>query len=211
VHTSDHEHSAPAAPGQRDLSKEAINALPVRAYSGHVHIVDDPRLLGDAVKSLRRDRVLGFDTETRPAFRRGQFYLPALLQMASRDSVWLFHLRRLEYPNTLWDLLADEKILKVGVSIAYDVKQLLLLSPFEPGGFVDLTALSIPLGYKAAGLRNLAANLLGFRISKGPKTSNWDREPLTEAQVLYAATDAWVGRELYLKLHALERQAALRE
>ena len=210
MHTRDEEKAAPHMPTVRDMPKEAINALPVKAYQGPVHLVDGPRLLGEAVKRLRRDRVLGFDTETRPAFQRGQFYLPAILQMASRDSAWLFHLRRLEYPNALWDVLADETILKVGVSIAYDVKQLQLLSPFEPAGFVDLTDLSAPLGFKSAGLRNLSANLLGFRISKGPKTSNWEREPLTEAQVTYAATDAWVGWELYLKLRELERQAVLR-
>lgn len=210
VHARDDEHAAQPAPAPRDMPKEAINDLPVKAYSGPVHVVDGPRLLGEAVRRMRRDRILGFDTETRPAFQRGQFYLPALLQMASRDSAWLFHLRRLEYPNALWEVLADETIVKAGVSIAYDVKQLQLLSPFEPAGFVDLTDLSAPLGFKSAGLRNLSANLLGFRISKGPKTSNWEREPLTEAQVLYAATDAWVGRELYLKLRDLERQAALR-
>jgi len=211
VHGSDNDHSTPPPPPSRDMPKEDINALPIRAYTGQVHVVDDPKQVHDAVKRLRRDRVLGFDTETRPAFQRGQSYLPALIQMASAEAVWLFHLRRIEYPNDLWALLEDEAILKVGVSLAYDVKQLQLLDAFESGGFLDLTEISAPLGYKSAGLRNLAANLLGFRISKGPKTSNWEREPLTEAQITYAATDAWVGRELYLKLHALERQAALQE
>ena len=207
MHGNDDDHSTPDPPPSRDMPKEDINALPIRAYTGQVHVVDNPKQLHDAVKRLRRDRVLGFDTETRPAFQRGQSYLPALMQMASAEAVWLFHLRRVEYPNELWALLADETILKVGVSLAYDVKQLQLLDAFEPRGFLDLTEISAPLGYKSAGLRNLAANLLGFRISKGPKTSNWEREPLSEAQVTYAATDAWVGRELYLKLHALERQA----
>ena len=209
MHGSDHDHPTQAPPPPRDMPKEAINAMPVKAYRGPVHIVDDPRLVGEAVRRLRRDHVLGFDTETRPAFQRGQSYLPALLQMATAEAVWLFHLRRLEYPNVLWDLLCDGDLLKTGVSLDYDVKQLQLLWPFEPGGFVDLTTLSAPLGFKSAGLRNLSANLLGFRISKGPKTSNWEREPLTEAQVTYAATDAWVGRELYFKLQALERRNAL--
>ncbi len=194
-------HDAPS----KDMPKEALNDLPLRSYGGPVHLVDDPRHLQDAARRLRRERVLGFDTETRPSFQRGQSYLPALLQLASAEGVWLVHLRRLEYPNPLWEILADASILKVGVSLDYDVKQLQLLHPFEPAGFVDLVTLSKPLGYKSAGLRNLAGNILGFRISKGPKTSNWAREPLSEAQVAYAATDAWVGRELYLKLSAMAK------
>lgn len=192
-------------PAPRDMPKETINDLPIRAYGGPVHLVDGPKHLGEAVHRLSHEGVLGFDTETRPAFQRGQSYMPAILQLASSHAVWLFHLRRLEYPNPIWDLLENASILKVGVSLAYDVRQLQLLHPMEPLGFVDLTELSVPLGYKSAGLRNLAANLLGFRISKGPKTSNWEREPLTEAQVSYAATDAWVGREIYLKLKAESR------
>lgn len=198
-------HEAPP----KDMPKEALNDLPLRSYGGPVHIVDDPRHLGDAARRLRREHVLGFDTETRPSFQRGQSYLPALLQLASAEGVWLVHLRRLEYPNPLWEILADDSTLKVGVSLDYDVKQLQLLHPFEPAGFLDLVTLSKPLGYKSAGLRNLAGNILGFRISKGPKTSNWEREPLSEAQVAYAATDAWVGRELYLKLHAMARAAEI--
>ena len=185
-----------------ELPKEAINELPLRAYGGPVHVVDSDRGLEGAVHRLRTDHILGFDTETRPAFQRGVSYLPALLQLASAEAVWLFHLQRITYANALWDLLADPRHLKVGVSLEYDVKQLQLLSPFEPAGFADLVTLSAPLGYKAAGLRTLAGNLLGFRISKGPKTSNWERLPLSQAQVIYAATDAWVGRELYLKLKA---------
>ncbi len=185
-----------------ELPKEAINDLPLRAYGGPVHVVDSDRGLEGAIRRLRTDHILGFDTETRPAFQRGVSYLPALIQLASAEAVWLFHLQRITYPNALWDLLADPRHLKVGVSLEYDVKQLQLLSPFEPAGFADLVTLSAPLGYKAAGLRTLAGNLLGFRISKGPKTSNWERLPLSQAQVIYAATDAWVGRELYLKLKA---------
>ncbi len=194
------ETAVPAPP--HELEKEAINGLPMRAYEGTVHQVDSDREVSAAVKHLRRSHVLGFDTETRPAFQRGVSYRPALLQLASSEAVWLFHLPMLAYPNDLWGLLSDEGVIKAGVSLDYDVKQLQLLSPFEPAGFVDLVTLSAPLGYKAAGLRNLAGNLLGFRISKGPKTSNWERLPLSPAQVTYAATDAWVGRELYLKLKA---------
>jgi ribonuclease D len=205
-----HEDKDPAREKpSKDMPKEALNDLPLRSYGGPVHILDGARHLGDAVKRLRREHVLGFDTETRPAFQRGQSYLPALLQLAGADGVWLIHLRHLEYPNALWEVLADPSILKVGVSLDYDVKQLQLLHPFEPAGFVDLVSLSAPLGYKSAGLRNLAGNLLGFRISKGPKTSNWEREPLSEAQVTYAATDAWVGRELYLRLHAMAKAAGI--
>jgi ribonuclease D len=205
-----HEEKDPAhEKPSKDMPKEALNDLPLRTYGGPVHVIDSPRHLAETARRLRREHVLGFDTETRPAFQRGQSYLPALLQLATAEGVWLVHLRRLDYPNVLWEILSDPSILKVGVSLDYDVKQLQLLHPFEPAGFLDLVSLSKPLGYKSAGLRNLAGNILGFRISKGPKTSNWEREPLSEAQVAYAATDAWVGREIYLKLHAMAKAAGI--
>src|SRR5512140_1029889 len=144
------EKHAPHERPSRDMPKDALNELPLRSYGGPVHLLDGPKHLEDAVKRLRRDRILGFDTETRPAFQRGQSYLPALLQLATAEAVWLVHLRRLEYPNPLWGLLEDASILKVGVSLDYDVKQLQLLHPFEPAGFVDLVTLSAPLGYKSA-------------------------------------------------------------
>ncbi len=192
----------------RELSKEEINSLPLRAYHGPVRVVDSDSEISPALRVLR-SKVLGFDIEARPCFRRGETHPPALLQLCGADCVVLFRLQALTLPNALWRLLEDPSVFKVGVGLARDVKDLQTIHPFSPEGFLDLTTISAPLGMKAAGLRSLAANLLGFRIGKGAQTSNWEAPALSSGQIAYAATDAWVGRELYLVLDAMRRQAEL--
>lgn len=206
------EEAAPVADAPPpELTREEINALPLRAYHGPVVLVQSEAELPAAMASLRREPVLGFDIETRPAFRRGESYPPALVQLAGADHVVLVRLKGLALPNALWQLFEDESVLKVGVGLDRDVKDLQQLCPFVPGGFLDLTALSAPLRIKAAGLRSLAANLLGFRVGKGAQTSNWEAPLLTPSQVTYAATDAWVGRELFVRLVDLRVEVGLPE
>jgi hypothetical protein len=196
--------AVPTEPPFPELGKEAVLALPISTYDGPIHFVDFDAAAADACALLRREEILGFDTETRPSFERGGGSNPtALIQVASSRGVWLFSLPRLTDRGPLAALLSDGAVLKAGVAIGDDVKKLQEVLPFEPGGFVELAAMARALGFKASGLRNLAGNLLGFRISKGAKTSNWERWPLSAAQVRYAATDAWVSRELYLKLREL--------
>lgn len=163
-------------------------------------VVGDDQAVAGAVERLRRDAVLGFDTETKPCFRKGEFHLPSLIQLASGDAVCLFQIRALSFPNPLSDLLSDESVLKVGVGIGRDLAELREVFPFQPAGFLGLEEPARDLGFEAAGLRTLAAVLFGFRISKGAQTSNWERNPLTSKQIRYAATDAWVGRKIFLRL-----------
>ena len=188
-----------AAPFQ-ELSKEGINALPIRAYEGDIRLVRDENALADALEYLRREDLLGFDTETRPIFTKGKTCPPALLQLAARDCVYLVQLRRLPFDVRLAGLLADPRIIKAGVAVRDDMLALERLHPFVPAGAVDLAVLAKARGMKAQGLRNLAANLLGFRISKSAQCSNWEKDELSPQQIRYAATDAWVGRELYAHL-----------
>ena len=194
---------------KRELTKEEINALPLRAYHGPVSVVDSDGEVAAAIKALRGP-VLGFDVEARPCFRRGETHPPALVQLCGANLVVLFRLQKLTLPNTLWRLLEDPSVLKVGVGLQRDVKDLQTVCPMSPEGFLDLTAMTAPLGIKAAGLRSLAANLLGFRIGKGAQTSNWEAAALSDGQIAYAATDAWVGRELYLALDAMREEAGIR-
>lgn len=193
----------PVPPPFPELDKEAVLALPIRSYEGPIHFVDFDAAAADACALLRREEVLGFDTETKPCFDRGGSNPTALIQIASSAGVWLFSLPRIAERAPLAELLSDPEVLKVGAAIGDDVKKLQEVLPFEPSGFMELATMARSLGFKAAGLRNLAGNLLGFRISKGAKTSNWERWPLSGAQVRYAATDAWVSRELYFKLRDL--------
>ena len=148
--------------------------------------------------------MVGFDTETRPAFRVGERYLPSLAQVATSRAVWIFPLQRLDCSAALSALLANAAIVKAGVSMADDLRNLKALFPFEERAVVDVGKLARRQGIKQSGVRNLAGLLLGYRIPKGGATSNWASARLTPQQLVYAATDAWVCRELFLRLAPAE-------
>lgn len=194
-------HTTDPRPGfAQRMTKEEINACPVRRWEGPTRVIRTVAELSQAVRALAQETILGFDTETRPAYHKGESYLPSLLQLAGENEVFLFQLRHLGLPGPLREILANPKVVKAGVALAYDLQELHHLAPFRPASFVDLGHLAKKREIKNHGLRGLAAVLLGFRIAKGAQTSNWARDVLTPAQIQYAATDAWVGRELYLKL-----------
>ena len=184
----------------RPMTKDEINCLEVRSYEGPVHLVRTQKALNRAVEVLCKEPVIGFDTETRPAFKKGVSYPPSLLQMASKDDVFVFQLQHLDFPGKLLGVLEDAGIVKSGIALAYDIKELRALSGFDPGGFVDIAEHARCCGIPHYGLRGMTAFLLGFRISKNSQVSNWARNDLTKSQLKYAATDAWVGRELYLHM-----------
>lgn len=180
------------------LSREEINSFPIRSYTGPIHVIRSRPALDRAVSELSEETVLGFDTETRPSFTRGETYPPSLVQLAGHAAVYLFQLQHLHFPPALRRVLADPAIVKAGVAPERDVQELRNVGEFEPGGFVDIGALARRAGIQNHGLRGLAAVLLGFRISKRAQVSNWARSDLTDVQIRYAATDAWVSRNLFL-------------
>ena len=184
----------------RRMTKEEINNCPIRKWNGPVHIIRSTERMTNAVEQLSQEAILGFDTETRPAFNKGQKYLPSLLQLAGKNSVYLFQLKNLGLQEPLIKILADPAVIKAGVSLAHDLRELKQLTPFMQAGFVGLGKMSKEKGIKNHGLRGLAAVVLGLRISKSAQTTNWAKDELTRSQIRYAATDAWVGRELYLQL-----------
>jgi len=184
----------------RRITREEINELPVRRYDGPVRIISSREGLLSAGQELNRETVLGFDTETRPAFVKGQTFPVALIQLASRNAVYIFQMRHLKFPGMLGEIFSNPFIIKAGVAPDYDLKQLRELGAFDQAGFVDLGTVARREGIKNRGLRGLTALLLGFRISKQAQRSDWSRMPLSPAQISYAATDAWVSREVYLRL-----------
>jgi ribonuclease D len=191
----------PGRPGfDRRLSKSEINACPMQGWTGPVQVVRTAPELEAAMEQLAGQTLLGFDTETRPAYQKGESYPPSLLQLAGDHEVFIFQLKALGLAKSLRQLLADPAIIKAGVGLAYDIRELQKLAPFQAAGFVDLGDVAKKAAIKNHGLRGLAAVLLGFRISKGAQTSNWARDILTPQQIHYAATDAWVGRRLYQAL-----------
>jgi len=192
-------------PGEfhRTLSREEINALPIRRYEGEVRLVATARELERAMQAIRREALVGFDTETRPAFRAGQSYPPSLAQVAGAGAVYLLQLQRLDCAAALAGVLASPAIVKAGVGLADDLLALRKLFEFEERAMVDLGAVARRHGLRRSGVRYLAALFLGFRIPKKTKTSNWAAPRLSAQQVAYAATDAWACRELCLRFRAM--------
>jgi ribonuclease D len=187
----------------RRMTKEEINSLPINSYDGKIELIREKAALDKAIAELHRETLLGFDTETKPNFKKGQNNLPSLLQLAAAKKIYIFQLNHIGFPAKLRKILADEKIIKTGVAIDHDLLQLQRLGPFPEGGFVGLARLAKNAGIKNHGLRGLAAVLLGFRISKGAQRSNWGAETLSASQIRYAATDAWVGRDIYLRMQEM--------
>ncbi|WP_320171427.1 3'-5' exonuclease [Maridesulfovibrio sp.] len=188
---------------KRKFSKDEINELPLQQYDGPIRLIDSEEDVPAAIEEISRCGLLGFDTETRPVFRKGVSYPPSLIQLATDSCVYLLHLNHIPLSECIKTLLSSADIIKTGVAVINDVKELREVSSFEGRGFVDLGDLARSLEMQTNGLRNLAANLLGFRISKGVQCSNWGRKELTPQQITYAATDAWVSREIYLKFKEL--------
>jgi ribonuclease D len=180
------------------ISREDVNALPIRRYEGEVRVVVDQAGAADALKSILQDDVVGFDTETRPAFRAGESYPPSLAQVATARAVYLFQVRHREAAQAVAEMLAAEHVVKAGVGLKDDLKALRQLVEFAEKSVVDLGSAATRHGLKQTGVRNLVGLFLGFRIPKGTKTTNWARVELTPQQIAYAATDAWACRELYL-------------
>jgi ribonuclease D len=187
----------------RPITSEAINALPIRRYEGEVHLVATRDQAERAAADFAAERVVGFDTETRPAFRAGVSYPPALVQAATARAVYLFQLAQLDFGPVLAALLGSGSTAKAGVGVADDLRQLRQVFDFTPAAIVDLGAVARRHGLERSGVRALAALFLGIRIPKGTKTSNWAARRLSPAQVAYAATDAWACRELYLRFEAM--------
>ena len=192
---------------RRSISRGDVNELPIRRYEGAVRLIESPEDLEGAMADIRKEigqeSVVGLDTETRPSFRKGESHLPCLAQVATARAVYLFPLQRLDCSRELAELLGDPLIIKAGVSLAHDLRQLKLVFPFEPASVLELGDVARHGGVGQSGVRNLAANFLGFRIPKGNRTSNWAARRLSPAQVTYAATDAWACRELYLRFKEL--------
>jgi len=183
---------------RRHVSREEINALPIRRYEGEVRVVAGAHDLAPALTDILQEPVVGFDTETRPAFRPGESYPPSLAQLATARAVYLFQVRHREVAAAVAEALATAHIVKAGVSVADDLKALKKVIEFTEKSVIDLGTIATRHGLKQTGVRNMAGLFLGFRIPKGTKTSNWSRAELTGQQITYAATDAWACRELYL-------------
>jgi ribonuclease D len=183
-----------------NITSEEIAAYNLSWFKGEIALVEDIETFKSVLPRLKNSKILGFDTETRPMFKKGKRNKVSLIQLATNDFAVLIRINKIGVPDELINLLSDPSVIKAGVALRDDISFLSSIRQFTPAGFVDLQSFVKKFGIESSGLRKLTAIVLGFRISKNQQTTNWEAESLTEAQQVYAATDAWVCFEIYNKL-----------
>lgn len=188
---------------QHYITPEEVNALPLTQYNGRICLINANDRVEQAVDEISTHPVTGFDTESKPTFRKGEHYPISLIQIAVPGTVYLFRINLSGFHPAIVRLMANPSVRKIGVGLKDDVLGLQKLGPFEPAGFEELHDFVKDYDVRNTGLRKLAAILLKVRISKSQQTSNWESAELTEKQLRYAATDAWVCLEMYDYLHQL--------
>lgn len=186
--------------------KELLQDLPRVLFKGRIEVIISENDAKRAVKFLLKQPLLGFDTETKPSFKPGRQHPVALLQVCCGETCFLFRLNRIGMPGCLVGLLEDKKITKVGLSWHDDLRALIQRKQFRAGTFIDLQDVAAEMGIIDISLQKLYANIFGEKISKGQRLSNWEADNLTEAQMLYAATDAWACIRLYKEMMRMKEE-----
>ncbi len=179
------------------ISKEEIRELPILKFEGKIHIVDSKQKIKEVRRTLQESEVLGFDTEKKPTFQKGQYHPTALVQLSTAEEAFLFRISNIGFHPLLKDILEDPDKIKVGISIKDDILELKKVDSFEAESFIDVNDIAAEMGIEREGVRNLSGIFLSRRISKGQQTSNWENPTLTYAQQSYAATDAWICLHIY--------------
>lgn len=185
---------------KENITAEEIAERELSWFKGEIIVVDNMQLYHEFFPRLLGADLLGFDTETKPAFKKGRRNSVSLIQLSTGNLACLFRINKIGIPDSLANLLADPAIIKAGVAVHDDIKYLRNVKKFIPEGFIDLQTLVKEFGIQSSGLKKLVAIILGFRISKRQQITDWEAEQLSEAQQIYAATDAWVCHQIYRKL-----------
>lgn len=191
---------------QDKYDKNQIQTLPCVHFKGRIIVIFTEKEADKAVDYLMKQSVLGFDTETRPTFKKGQSHQVALLQVATHDTCFLFRLNKIGMTDSVVRLLEDQTITKVGLSLQDDMRMLNQRRAFTPGTFVELQKEVKDIGIEDNSLQKIFANLFGGKIAKGQQLSNWEAEILTEAQQRYAATDAWACIKIHEEVARMKRE-----
>ena len=192
----------------RNTPKTLISTLPKVEFKGKIVVIHSQREVKAAVDFLMRQTIVGIDTETRPSFRKGLVHQVALLQVSTLDICFLFRLNMVGLPDELVHFLEHTEIQKIGLSLKDDIALLKRRSGFTPQGFIDLQDFVKTMGIEDMSLQKLYANVFGEKISKSAQLTNWENTVLTEAQKMYAATDAYTTLRLYLELNRLKQTDA---
>ena len=182
------------------ISNEQTALLPAIEFRGEIRLVEHGRDIAEACKRLAREPLIGFDTETRPSFRPGVTFRVSLLQLSTPQLCFLFRLNKIPFAKPILQVLESKEILKIGADVAGDLRSLRQIRHFRDAGFVDLQTIAPQWGIGEKSLRKLSAIVLGQRVSKAQRLSNWEAATFTDKQKLYAATDAWVCTAIYDRL-----------
>ena len=195
------------------ISNEELNRLEYASFPGKIIVIDSVGAeFNRAIAYLRSQKVIGFDTETRPCFSPNQpRYGVSLLQLSGPEKAFLFRVKNMGMHRRLCNLLSDDRIIKAGAAVHDDIRGLQKLRDFVPGGFVDLQKIVWEYGIRDKSVKKMAGIILGFRISKTQQLSNWEAGTLSESQCRYAATDAWVCREMYIRLMRSDKNPLIEE
>ena len=185
---------------KENITVEELAEHELSWFKGEIVLVDNLKTFYEVFPRLLISDLLGFDTETRPTFKKGKKNSVSLIQLSTGDLACLFRINKMGIPDELADLLSDPLVIKAGVAVHDDIRFLKGVRKFNPEGFIDLQNFVKDFGIQSSGLKKLAAIVLGFRISKRQQVTDWEAEELTEAQQVYAATDAWVCHQIFKKL-----------
>lgn len=186
-----------------NIDNDEIVKLPRLSFEGEAFVISTEDELREKIKLFSASSILGFDTESKPSFKKGRNNGIALVQLSDEKTALIIRVKEVGLPSELVAILENEKIVKVGAAIRDDLKGLKSIRNFNPKGFVDLQQIAVNYNIEGQSVRKLAAIVLGVRVSKSQQLSNWEAESLSFAQIDYAATDAWVCREIYQKLNAV--------
>lgn len=192
------------------ITKEEVNLLDLTEFEGKIILVDKPSQVDNAVSFLKTQQLVGVDTETRPAFKRGVHYKVSLMQISTEEVCFLFRLNKIGFPQELLDFLSDTSVKKIGLSLHDDFKSLNKRHKINPGNFIDIQTIAKEYGILELGLQKIYAVIFGKKISKAQRLTNWESDFLTESQKRYAATDAWACLKIYNQL-MLEKKLTRKE
>lgn len=179
------------------ITKEQIAHMPEVKYPGRAIIIDNAAAARSALTYLSKQQQVGFDTETRPSFRKGLTYKVCLMQLATYDECFLFRLNKIGFMEQLRALLENQEVTKIGLSTKDDFNSLHKLGEFTPGGFVELQTFVKQYDIADNSLQKIYAIMFGERITKGQRLTNWEAPALTESQQHYASIDAWACLRIY--------------
>jgi len=179
------------------ITKEQIASLPLAEFTGRIIVIETEEDVDKAIQYLSLFPEVGFDTETRPSFKKGKLYTVALMQVATEEVCFLFRLNKIGIPSALQSFLLNETILKIGLSLRDDFGAMRKRIEIDPVNFIDLQSLVKEYGIEEASLQKIYAILFDKKISKGQRLTNWEAKTLSESQQKYAALDAWACLKIY--------------